>query len=89
MKEHDRTTTKRIQDNRLRVSLLKNTEILIPVHIISQEVFPQLLLVSQNMGTIQNVRPYGSENKERHQQSIRLSMSFGLSWSKKLRKKWS
>ena len=26
MKEHDRTTTKRIQDNRLRVSLLKNTK---------------------------------------------------------------
>ena len=47
MKEHDRTTTKRIQDNRLRVSLLKNTKILIPVHIISQEVFHQLLLVSQ------------------------------------------
>ena len=47
MKEHDRTTTKRIQDNRLRVSLLKNTKILIPVHILSQEVFPQLLLVSR------------------------------------------
>ena len=47
MKEHDRTTTKRIQDNRLRVSLLKNTKILIPVHIISQEVFPQLLQVSR------------------------------------------
>ena len=46
MKEHDRTTTKRIQDNRLRVSLLKNTKILIPVHILSQEVFPQLLQVS-------------------------------------------
>ena len=46
MKEHDRTTTKRIQDNRLRVSLLKNTKILIPVHILSQEVSPQLLLVS-------------------------------------------
>ena len=46
MKEHDRTTTKRIQDNRLRVSLLKNTKILITVHIISQEVFPQLLQVS-------------------------------------------
>ena len=46
MKEHDRTTTKRIQDNRLRVSLLKNTKILIPVHIISQEVFHQLLQVS-------------------------------------------
>ena len=47
MKEHDRTTTKRIQDNRLRVSLLKNTKILIPVHILSQEVSPQFLLVSQ------------------------------------------
>ena len=46
MKEHDRTTTKRIQDNRSRVSLLKNTKILIPVHIISQEVFHQLLQVS-------------------------------------------
>ena len=48
MKEHDRTTTKRIQDNRLRVSLLKNTKILIPVHILSQEVFPQLLQVSHH-----------------------------------------
>ena len=44
MKEHDRTTTKRIQDNRLRVSLLKNTKILIPVHILSQEVSPQFWL---------------------------------------------
>ena len=55
MKEHDRTTTKRIQDNRLRVSLLKNTKILIPVHILSQEVFPQLLQVSRLFHVNQHV----------------------------------
>ena len=60
MKEHDRTTTQRIQDNRLRVSLLKNTKILIPVHILSQEVFPQLLQVS----------PDGTANVWAHQQTL-------------------
>ena len=75
MKEHDRTTTKRIQDNRLRVSLLKNTKILIPVHIISQEVFPQLLQVSRDHAPAQTCH---YTTKKRETKVSRFALQVGL-----------